>query len=111
MVIWVTEIKLRAERRVGELLRETADGHRRQTQKRDGSTVSSRGDTVPKLKDLGISRDQSSDWQKLAELPQRPSSRSASNMRLAIPKTMTTATPLCERCSAPSGNTFQPGYG
>jgi len=58
------EIRLRAERRVGQLLKgmDKAEGGR-PTDKtpRDGRGVSSLGD-------LGISYDQSSQWQKLAEV-------------------------------------------
>jgi protein gp37 len=72
LIQWATEIKIRAERRTGELLKETAATGQRQTQARGGSTVSTRLDTVPPtLKDLGITRDQSSDWQKLAALPEK----------------------------------------
>jgi protein gp37 len=72
LIQWATEIKIRAERRTGQLLKETAATGQRQTQARGGSTVSPRRDTVPPtLKDLGITRNQSSDWQKLAALPEK----------------------------------------
>jgi hypothetical protein len=71
LITWATEIKLRAERRVGELLWETAKTEQRQTAaKGRPEKASSRGDaSVPTLKTLGITRDQSSDWQRLAALP------------------------------------------
>ena len=60
-----TEIKLRAERRAGELLAEMP--------KNQGSVAGKTGlkarpvlDSTPKLSDLGISKDESSRWQKLA---------------------------------------------
>jgi hypothetical protein len=61
-------VRIRAERKTGELL---ADG------KTNGDRHSGRGnnrklesdDATPKLSDLGISRDQSSQWQKLAAIP------------------------------------------
>jgi hypothetical protein len=65
------EIRLRAERKAGQLLAKMpkANGAREPRTHR-GSTQSS-GTTAPTLKDLGISRDQSSQWQKLGALPQR----------------------------------------
>jgi hypothetical protein len=68
---WVTEIRLRAERRTGELLAETskAPGARAVgTGRGKNPTPSSRNDSVasvPTLKSLGITRDQSSNWQAL----------------------------------------------
>src|ERR1039458_9380580 len=59
------EIRLRAERRAGQLLREM-----KQTGDRDAGgrgKIASRGAT--QLKDLGITRDQSSQWQALAAVP------------------------------------------
>jgi len=59
LVEWATEIKVRAERRAGELLR--ANGVKA------GNPQLSKDTTIaPKLAELGISRDQSSRWQKLA---------------------------------------------
>ena len=59
------EIKLRAERRAGELLKETAkQGGDRQSEQ--GKAMSN-GTT---LVDMGISRDQSSKWQKMANIPE-----------------------------------------
>lgn len=57
------EIRLRAERKAGQLLKETdrAEGNR--------GPVST-GTTPPTLTDMGISRDQSSRWQKLADVPE-----------------------------------------
>ena len=61
------EIKLRAERRGGELLREMADRGERAVR---GQVQKSRGETFqpPQLADLGVTKTQSSRWQKLAEL-------------------------------------------
>ncbi len=67
MARWVAEIKARAEWRAGEMLAEMAERGERQTKK----GVSSRNDTpLPKLNDLGVSRNQASDWQKIATIPE-----------------------------------------
>jgi hypothetical protein len=57
---WVTEIRLRAERRTGELLRGM------QKHRGGNPNLSNRDDGLLTLKRLGISRDQSSEWQALA---------------------------------------------
>jgi N6-adenosine-specific RNA methylase IME4 len=64
-----TEIRLRAERRGGELLAEMA--------KNKGAVPGKTGrkgrpvlDPTPKLKDLGVSKSESSLWQKLARIPE-----------------------------------------
>jgi len=59
----IAEIKLRAERRAGELLTEIPH----ETGKRTDLTSS---DDVTKLQETGISRAQSSQWQKEAALPE-----------------------------------------
>jgi hypothetical protein len=60
---WVSEIRIRAERRTGELLREMAK------HKGGNPNLSSVDDGLKKLADLKITRDESSLWQKLAEIP------------------------------------------
>lgn len=58
------EIRIRAERRCGELLKETEKA------KPEIAVQRSRGTTDARtLSDLGISKDQSSRWQKLADIP------------------------------------------
>jgi N6-adenosine-specific RNA methylase IME4 len=58
-----TEIRLRAERRAGELLREMAERRERATEgERKGFTEK------PLLADLGVTKTQSHRWQKLADL-------------------------------------------
>jgi len=104
MVVWVTEIKLRAERRTGELLKETAKTEQRQAKGKPSVNGGGRPH-LPTLRDLKISPDQSKDWQKLAAIPE-PEFEKRLEHAARDPKTMTTATPLCERRSAPSGNTF-----
>jgi hypothetical protein len=71
----VCEIRLRAERRCGELIKELkATGELREggNGRNQHSEQLSNGATVPErttLESLGITRTQSSDWQQLAELP------------------------------------------
>jgi hypothetical protein len=68
------EIRLRAERRAGQLLRqmEKAKGTRSQLSGRNGSggRVVRPPEDERTLADLGISKTQSSRWQKLAEVPE-----------------------------------------
>lgn len=63
-----TDIRMRAEIRAGELLAEMKRNGARQT---DGKPKRSQAATVtlPKLSDLGVSKTQSSRWQRLAKLP------------------------------------------
>jgi len=57
----VAEIRLRAERKAGELLAEMRSSH---------TTSSNRtADDPPVLRDIGISKDQSSNWQRIAAIP------------------------------------------
>jgi hypothetical protein len=75
MIIWASEIKIRAERRMGELLRETAAAGQRQVKGGTGTgrpskTRGSQVSSLPSLKDMGISRDQSKDAQALAKIPE-----------------------------------------
>jgi len=74
---------MRAERRAGQLLRETKEAGQRTTghgDKEAGQRTTGHGDQKsesrhvtpkPTLGDLGISKKQSSDWQKLAEVDER----------------------------------------
>ena len=70
LIAWATEIKVRAERRTGELLDEMARNGQRKTDGRPRNKRSSREDRIPELKDLGISKNQSSTWQQLATIPE-----------------------------------------
>jgi N6-adenosine-specific RNA methylase IME4 len=65
-----TEIRVRAERRAGELLAEMEKnkGAREQGVGRRGKNAVAPSDRVAKLSDLGVSKSQSSRWQRLAEL-------------------------------------------
>jgi len=66
--IWKAEFKIRSERRSGEILvgMEKNPGGQAEHE----SHLSQRGTrTIPKLSDLGISRNQSSRWQAIASIP------------------------------------------
>lgn len=62
------QIRIRAERRAGEILREQAKNGERVTHKDAASTRVRRGDQ-PTLANYGITYDQSADWQRLAAIP------------------------------------------
>lgn len=75
MVEWATEIKVRAERRAGELLAamDKNAGTRGQLAGRSLSGPAFQEvpeDSAPTLDSLGITHKQSSRWQKLAAVPQ-----------------------------------------
>ena len=58
----LAEIRLYAERRAGEILKETT----RKPEQGRPKKVSNE----PTLKDIGITRDQSSNWQRIADIPE-----------------------------------------
>lgn len=65
LILWATEIKVRAERRAGEMLK-----HSRESGERAGSGGSLRKESqVSTLSDIGVSKDQSARWQALAAMP------------------------------------------
>jgi N6-adenosine-specific RNA methylase IME4 len=69
LITQATEIRMRAERRAGELLIEMAVRKERETKGGDRrSKLHAATLIAPKLADLGISKTQSSRWQKLASL-------------------------------------------
>lgn len=67
LTFWAAEIKLRAERRAGQLLKEMASTGERDTGQGGDRKAQSQ---VATLKDLGVDGDQSSRWQQEAELPE-----------------------------------------
>jgi hypothetical protein len=91
LIIWASEIKVRAERKAGELLRAMASTGQRRTGM-DGRPAKATSIDVafPKLKDLGVSQDQSTDWQQLAAIPD-PEFERRMAWAARDPVTMTTA--------------------
>jgi N6-adenosine-specific RNA methylase IME4 len=63
-----TEIRMRAERRAGELLIEMAKRKERDSGRGNRNPALKSQKATPKLSDLGITKTQSSRWQELAEL-------------------------------------------
>jgi hypothetical protein len=70
LITQATEIRMRAERRAGELLIEMAERKERDSGKGNRNPVLKLRAATPKLCDLGINKTQSSRWQKLAGLDQ-----------------------------------------
>lgn len=72
-LIWIaTDIKIRAERKAGQLLAEMKINGERVAQGGDKKSKSQPTTSIiPTLESFGISRDQSSRWQKLAAVPEK----------------------------------------
>jgi len=66
---FASEIKVRAARGAGELLKRMREEGERATGHGDQKSESSRTTPVPTLDDIGVTRDQSSRWQRIAEVP------------------------------------------
>jgi N6-adenosine-specific RNA methylase IME4 len=64
------EIKLRAERRAGEMLKEGAKNGDRAGRGRPKKPSSEKGFSAPTLEEIGISEKQSFHWQSIAEIPE-----------------------------------------
>jgi hypothetical protein len=61
-------LRLRAERRMGELLREMKDRGERDSGKGNRNPALKSQAATPKLSDLGVTKSQSSRWQRLADI-------------------------------------------
>ena len=62
------EIRLRAERRSGQLLEEMQERGERSAQGGDRKSKYQAGSLISKLPDLGMSKNQSARWQRMAEM-------------------------------------------
>ena len=80
---YATEIRMRAERKIGALLKAQARVGERAGRGGDqkSTSLSNDVDRPPTLEDLGITRDQSSRWQKLAEPTEEDFERTLEGMR------------------------------
>ena len=94
-----SEIRLRAERRAGQLLREMKQSGERHDEKGSNRKVSDGATPKPTLADLGITRDQSSQWQELATVPDEDFEREVTN---ANGKPSTEGIILAQRMRAPA---------
>jgi hypothetical protein len=70
LILWATEIKVRAERKAGEMLSgmEKSKGSKFNGRAPDGSVRRSHDGTAATLADIGVSKVQSSRWQQLASM-------------------------------------------
>lgn len=66
-----TDIRMRAERKAGELLRDMEKAKGARGSGSNQHQVRSHDETAPTLADLGVTKTQSSRWQKLAEMSDR----------------------------------------
>lgn len=64
-----TEIRIRAERRAGELVRAMIEAG--ELRGRGGDRKSKSNDSILKLSDLGLSSDESMQWQRIASIPDK----------------------------------------
>lgn len=73
LIGWATEIKLRAERRAGEMLAELPkqSGAKGKGSNQYKKVLDSSNGEATSLKDLGISHNQSSQWQQVAKIPEK----------------------------------------
>lgn len=70
LIMWATDIKVRAERKAGEMLAQMpkAQGERFNGRDAEGNFRRSHDETTETLADLGVSKVQSSRWQQLASM-------------------------------------------
>jgi hypothetical protein len=101
MIAWATEIKVRAERKAGQLLDDTKKNKQRQSG--HGDQKSGSQNATPKLADLGVNKSQSSRWQKLAEIPDEQFEKSIAIAKELVGE-VTTASLLTQAQSSNKNN-------
>ena len=106
----VIRIRLRAERRMGQLLKEMEKAAgARGTGSNQHRKVRSNDTTPPTLSDLGISKTQSSHWQKLADVPEDKFEKALADMS-APPSTAGIIRQYGEEPAAPDPPPAPPGF-
>jgi len=85
-------IRLRAEKRCGQLLKESRHEGTRDMPGGDRTSIVGRSDHAPTLAELGVSKQHSSDWQKLADVPEE-----VFEAKLNDPNTIPSTAGLIER--------------
>jgi hypothetical protein len=65
-----TEIRIRAERRAGDMLREMGENGQRKGKGQPPKETGHDGPLIPSLKNLGVSPKQSKTWQALSKVPE-----------------------------------------
>lgn len=68
LILWATEIKVRAERKAGEMLADAAERGERVTYRDARWGTESQTATRTTLADIGVTKDQSARWQQLASM-------------------------------------------
>lgn len=77
------EIGLRAERRAGEMLKEGAENGDRQTKGRPEKTNHDDCISAPTLKEIGITQNQSTRWQAMANIPEEEFEQAIGQAKIA----------------------------
>lgn len=86
MIQWATEIKVRAERKAGEMLTLSAATGERANKEgniNQYTRVSNDATPTPTLAEIGVTRDQSSRWQQLAALPEEHFETAVATVKVA----------------------------
>lgn len=113
--LWAFEIRLRAERRAGEMLAEMELEEKKGQHGLKAAGKLSRlpeGNLPPKLSDLGVTKKQSSTWQRLSKVPTKVFEEAVKKgVRPPLPPSNTSATkrtkaPEIEVETAPEGFRF-----
>lgn len=102
MIEWATEIKVRAERRAGQMLAEMP----KNPGKLANSSRSHDATTTKTLEEIGVSKTQSSRWQKLASVPDEKFEQAVSAAKEVAGEVTTAAMLRFERSLNPKKETI-----